>query len=719
MNHTVVFGTILVVSFYHLLQTVLVVESYTQLTVLTGSRILSKSVRKLFPATGTSTAKIECDRNRNNAIHSSRQQYFEDSNNDADPDDASPRIKLSQMRREDIRLRRLANNEKENRRNESDEDDYYYGGEDDDDDDDDDGGDGGDGDGDDDDDDDIENWNNRAERQRNDRLATYSDYQYDDDDYFTNDKDDYYRNDEENTNEVGNFWSNPTRGVDRRKNRQQGRNYDDEDNYNEVRRAKRKRGRRTPIRDTTPQVPRVIRDFYDNIFWYGFDIDDIDGVGDKNSFGGTKGKFNGLDYLALASNNKKRSGRPKRSPRRLPPARSDKMTKSYDNGWRRPDLDIDDYYNDDDDVIDKEFDGLSVPTDDEINRYDAKESYSYNDDDYKFDNKQNRKPLKAKKILYDDDDDVDVDIDADEFAYSRSSGRRRRRQTNSDWSPINMIESFLGIDNKDMEYKANLYDSKMGLERIRSSSQRKRKRGRNRRQFDQEQRLARDFPERPGYAYKYDTTEDDDQSTPILDIDGSDILDDSSVQSKPGRLSDASVEINKKERSWEERQMAMERVPPADVVAWGPSGELSMTARMKAFLDAQEDTQIARRKLKALIGKESEIQEEISILKVDAERKQLKLDEYPSNRSRRDVEELRQIELEIDDAYRSLRRTRARVARAREYLEEIEERHYAVMGCYNVEQASNMISEDLNEISKSVQIPITSVNRVDATAQME
>ena len=144
-----------------------------------------------------------------------------------------------------------------------------------------------------------------------------------------------------------------------------------------------------------------------------------------------------------------------------------------------------------------------------------------------------------------------------------------------------------------------------------------------------------------------------------------------------------------------------------------------MTARMKAFLDAQEDTQIARRKLKALIGKESEIQEEISILKVDAERKQLKLDEYPSNRSRRDVEELRQIELEIDDAYRSLRRTRARVARAREYLEEIEERHYAVMGCYNVEQASNMISEDLNEISKSVQIPITSVNRVDTTAQME
>jgi len=274
-----------------------------------------------------------------------------------------------------------------------------------------------------------------------------------------------------------------------------------------------------------------------------------------------------------------------------------------------------------------------------------------------------------------------------------------------------------------MDYKANVSNSKMGIGRKQSSSQPKQER--NRRQLDQRRGSARDYPERPGYAYRYDVTEDDDQSPPILDVNPSDKPYDLTSRSNSGRRRQASsdntkVETRKKEPSWEERQIATERVPPADIVAWGRSGELPMTARMKAFTDAQEDTQTARRKLKVLSEKESEVKEEITSLKVDADRKRFKLDESPRSRSRRDVEELRQIELDIDDASRALRRSRTRVDRARENLEELEERHHAVMSCYNIDQASKLVGEGLNEISKPFQETNISVNSADtASNQVE
>ena len=284
-----------------------------------------------------------------------------------------------------------------------------------------------------------------------------------------------------------------------------------------------------------------------------------------------------------------------------------------------------------------------------------------------------------------------------------------------------MIESFLGIDKEEMDYKADVYNSKMGLERKKNPSQQKRERNR-RRPVDQQRGPARDYPERSGYAYRYDVTEDDDQNPTILDIDPSDDPEDLISRSNSGSRrqvpadDDTKKETRKKERSWEERQIAMERVPPADVAAWGPSGELPMTARVKAFYDAQEDIQMAQRKLKLLVGKESNAKEEITILKVDSERKRLKLDESPRGASRRDVEELRQIDLDIDDASRDLRRSRTRVDRARENLEELEERHHAIMSCYNIDQASKLVGEGLDEISKPFEGASTSANSADTSS---
>jgi hypothetical protein len=64
--------------------------------------------------------------------------------------------------------------------------------------------------------------------------------------------------------------------------------------------------------------------------------------------------------------------------------------------------------------------------------------------------------------------------------------------------------------------------------------------------------------------------------------------------------------------------LAVERVPPANMAAWGPSGELptSIDARTMGIMNALEDIQTAEQKLAAKQKKESLAREDISILKV-------------------------------------------------------------------------------------------------------
>jgi hypothetical protein len=80
----------------------------------------------------------------------------------------------------------------------------------------------------------------------------------------------------------------------------------------------------------------------------------------------------------------------------------------------------------------------------------------------------------------------------------------------------------------------------------------------------------------------------------------------------------------------------------------------------------------------------------------------LKIQSSPRGGSTVDFERLRQTELEIDDAYRELRRAKTRVDLARDELEELEDRHYAVLSYYNPDQASMLIGEALNEFAEQV-----------------
>ena len=525
---------------------------------------------------------------------------------------------------------------------------------------------------------------------------------------------DFYEDEDEKDPMAGNFWSNPVSRLDppsdeitRRGLEKQKRSYDTSDNDDERRQRPQRRPRqqerqrtprrRSPTQSGLGQPPQIFKDFYERLFWYGFDVDDSAEVGDNTVFGGTKGKFSGFNYL-LAEQNDDKNQRYRPS-RRIPPSRmndGDAIVKGYNDNGR---ADYRDYIELEDLKSENKLASSSLytpPTDQTSTRYDYFEDY----DDYESDDNEltsSRQRIGKNSARYDGEA---------EYMDRRSGGRRRRRQQTrslADWFPLGMIESFLGMDREEMNYKADLYNSKMGLGELRRSERNERRRSPQRR------KSTRDNPEIEDYTYRYDMTLED-ESMPILDIDPAEDGDSESMVSRTRRRllstdvgSDGDKKPVKRERSWEERQIAMERVPPVDIMAWGPSGELPMSAREKAFIDAQEDIETARRNLNLMKKKECEAKEEITILKIDAERQRLKLsDSPPERRSHRDIEILRQIELEIDDASRNLRRCRTNVDRAFGKLEEFEERHHAIMSCYNIDQASILIGESLNQFSATV-----------------
>jgi hypothetical protein len=63
-------------------------------------------------------------------------------------------------------------------------------------------------------------------------------------------------------------------------------------------------------------------------------------------------------------------------------------------------------------------------------------------------------------------------------------------------------------------------------------------------------------------------------------------------------------------------------------------------------------------------------------------------------------ERLRQINLDIEDAGRVFRRSRTQVQIASDQLEELQDRHWALLSFYNPDQAEEKVAEALNEFQK-------------------
>eukprot|EP00980_Cylindrotheca_fusiformis_P015218 scaffold4222_cov115-Cylindrotheca_fusiformis.AAC.14 len=520
-------------------------------------------------------------------------------------------------------------------------------------------------------------------------------YRYDDDDYvddFEAEYDDEFDSEayDDDIPEPGSYWSNPSGTMDRpipKRNRPPSRQFQDS---NSARFRQRPPSRRSPVRTGQRPPPKPARDFYERLFWYGFDPAESEEVGDKTVFGGTKGKFNGLSYVAPDGAN---VGTYRRQ---LPPRR-----REYDQ-----------YY---DDELGDEFDNYE--TSEERSNPSLGSIKPPNDFPYPRSEKNRARSRRRRRqstrpseyydeVGYDDNygakDWIAKSVSSwfsgndDDSLYDDTRSRRRKKRDKSEWSPFNIVDAFFRVDREALQYKADLYNEKMGLGKSKPSPTRRRQRASS----------IRDTPRRPGYAYRYNGDDEDDLG-PILDIDppvaerGESIAenDDDEDPTSSKHNGSAAPRPQKPEKSWEERSLAVERVPPADIPAWGPSGELPFDARTKAIVDALEDIQTAKQKLRKREKREALAREEITILRVDAELQRRKLENGRSD-ARLAQEQLRQIDFEIDDASRELRRARSQVGLARDELERLQDRHWALLGFYNPDQAKENVEAALREFEE-------------------
>jgi hypothetical protein len=362
----------------------------------------------------------------------------------------------------------------------------------------------------------------------------------------------------------------------------------------------------TSFRSGTPSAPPVAKGFYDRLFWYGFDPDESEGVGDKTVFGGTKGKFNGLSFLYDAEGAKPTN---RRSPRGLPPA----GTIDYDDFY-----DIEDGAEYNDEIGNDQSDkvsrrrSLKPPMDLPYPRSEAQEPqagqsqsrpsrrgdyYERANDEEVYGLRQRGRSTSASKQVssWFSSDGEDTDVE---------SSRWRRRNQEPEWSPFNVLDVFFGVDRDQMRGQADEYNAKMGIGEARSRTR----------------KLERASRRRPGYTYRYNDGDYEPLAADV-DISAEPFQNDTnvaSIASKDRRQfeEDQGRKPRRVERTWEERALAVEQVPPPAIPAWGPSGGLGIDSRSKAVLDAIEDIQTARQKLEAKEKKEALAREEITILKV-------------------------------------------------------------------------------------------------------
>jgi uncharacterized protein (DUF2461 family) len=105
----------------------------------------------------------------------------------------------------------------------------------------------------------------------------------------------------------------------------------------------------------------------------------------------------------------------------------------------------------------------------------------------------------------------------------------------------------------------------------------------------------------------------------------------------------------------------------------------------------------------------------------DAELQRRRVEESRKG-ARLEQERLRQIELDIDDSSRVLRRARTQVQIARDQLEELKDRHWALLSFYDPDQAEGKVKEALEEFQQiepaarldDFSVPLPSVDKVES-----
>lgn len=573
----------------------------------------------------------------------------------------------------------------------------------------------------------------------------YDDYADDEDD----DTDDY-------RDEPGNFWVNPVAGLD-------DSLPNDLQRRQQRRRRQSGRSDRTTFRAGAPPPPAPVLDLYNRLFWYGFDGSDDESVADKTMFGGTKGKFNGLSFLYDSVGvvppekrppNRRRTTTTPTTRRNNAPARRVGDSNEDDQNYY---YDDDDYYEDDDDEDDENIiyrddaegpyyeeprarpplsrskprPSLAVPV---TPPYDPPRPMRYDEPPFgerthvdksgsgrsSGSRRREQQPRDRGDWVSNqvsswfgqyDDDDEEQDSVAEE---RRGGGGRRRRQSqqsgrderensnNNNWSPFAALDTFLGLDRERLDDQAAIYNRKMGLDRTAS-----RRRPTTTRASDEEIRR------RQGYTYRYTAREDDEDDDEYSTQDNA-VNDkrtmpnaDSVIEAEPIAV-DTDEMMPKSHRNapskpkltWEERALAVERVPPADIPAWGPTGDLGMDARTKALSDALEDIQTAKLLVEERDRKVAQGREDIAVFRVDSELERKPLRQSRHLTSRQINEQIRLIDRKLDNMARSLRYDQLQLDTALEALAEIETRHWALLSFYDPDRAEEVVFDALRELEE-------------------
>jgi hypothetical protein len=581
------------------------------------------------------------------------------------------------------------------------------------------------------------------------------------DDYYSLDDDDSLDMEEEEASTApGNFWinSSPDRTEEERRRRRRST-------------AQPPPLRKSSVRSgADPKPPPPLLDFYNRLFWYGLDpSDDVSGEYENEAdsekrtmFGGTKGKFNGLSFLSDAVGVvPPEKQRPYRRSRR----RDDLFSEDSEDNDAVVDLEEDriPYAKDATQrrrvPVTPPYDPPRVPV---MNGEPANEAsprwkqttrqpspeglynangeslydswddstespYDYEDrrpapDDARSRNGRERSSRRGRSRGGDwVTTTVSSWFDSPEEDFTRgsvvdssrlpSTSPRRRSRTKDvpendrngsfQYPPVlqtftGALETFMGADREEQQQQAAEYDARMGF-----SNRRTRNRARTAPPEPPElvferQRSSR----RPNVSQPWRTTVLEPKNTPEETLNVLDEVD--------GWGQTAS---KMKPLTWEERALAIERVPPAGMTAWGPEGAIhNMDARTKALQDAIVDVNLIQNKIKKYEQSILDLQDEMSILKIDIELERRKLhnqhlDQAARNERRsrstsnqRLLERIRSMELEFENMSRKLRYLQLRKSRAEQESLDLNRRHWALFHCMKQILAQDTLSKQMEDI---------------------
>ncbi|KAL3816347.1 hypothetical protein ACHAXA_011447 [Cyclostephanos tholiformis] len=499
------------------------------------------------------------------------------------------------------------------------------------------------------------------ETRRGEGMARRNDYELDDEDFDYYDDDyDYFVNDDDYYDD------------------------DDDDGYYPNRRGRRGGGSeyygpppptrsRSSFRSGAPPPPRPIKQFYDKLFWFGFDPD-ATGPTDRTMFGGTRGKFNAIDLLRDREERQRRyrrdydgdyddggggSGNSSRRRRRRrggsdPVIQDFGSVRDWDarkNGRGRVGGDAVG-----DDIVD---DGAFPFADDIIPRppppgmprYDI--DARFDDDDY---------------YLFGDVDEDDINFDG---RGSRSGGRELQRRSRRGFGGGRQLRR--RVDPRAEEYNRFLglgpppdVDDDIVMDdeyrRFPSSSTSRRR--------------------RKGFAYKYDGID-------LLDDDGEyiDIEPLYATKSDLDMAREQSGVRSSRRRSWEDRAIEMDRVPPINAVAWGPNGPVNESPLDIAAMDALRDIKKSKNYLERKEEDVEDAKEKVVNLKADVSFYENKLDGARGREASKLEQELGYILRDVEEASLRLRLARAERDEASNRVSDLEERNWALLSEFEATKA--------------------------------